>query len=96
MKQGAIIETVCGAQEWYPGLLTPMCDELATFGFLWDSLAGLPTDPRQSKGENLLPRGLWPPSGQSTFRVAGLAEVDLLALAALVVLEVPVGSALAG
>ena len=58
MKQGAIIERVCGAQEWYPGLLTPMCDELATFGFLWDSLAGLPTDPRQSKGDNLLPRGL--------------------------------------
>jgi hypothetical protein len=39
MKQGAIIETVCDAQEWYPGFLTPMCDELATFGFVWGSLA---------------------------------------------------------
>jgi hypothetical protein len=39
MKQGAIIETVCDSQEWYPGLLTPMCDELETFGFVWGSLA---------------------------------------------------------
>jgi hypothetical protein len=96
MKQGAIIETVCGAQEWYPGLLTPRCDELATFGFLRNSLAGLPTDPRQSKGDNLLPRGLCPLGGQSTFRVAGLAEVELLTLFSLVELEAPVGATLAG
>jgi hypothetical protein len=37
MKQGAIIETVCDAQEWYPGLLTLMCGELETF--VWGSLA---------------------------------------------------------
>jgi hypothetical protein len=53
MKQGAIIETVCDAQEWYPGLLTPMCDELATF--VWGSLAMLLTDLRQSQANNLLP-----------------------------------------
>jgi hypothetical protein len=76
MKQGAIIETVCDAQEWYPGLLTPMCDELATFGFVWGSLAVLLTDLRQSQGNNLLTEGLCPLGGQSTLRVAGLAEVE--------------------
>jgi hypothetical protein len=95
MKQGAIIETVCDAQEWYPGLLTPMCDELATFGFVWGSLAGPLTDLRQSQGNNLLPRGLCPLGGQSTLRVAGLSEVELLTLATLVELEIQVGSALA-
>ena len=34
MKQGAIIEIAYDSQEWYPGLLTLMCDELETFGFV--------------------------------------------------------------
>ena len=44
----------------------------------------------------LLSQGNCPLGGQSVLRVAGLAEVELLTLAALVELEVPVGSALAG
>ena len=51
MKQGAIIETVCDAQEWYPGFLTPMYDELATFGFVWGSLAVLLSDRKGFSGE---------------------------------------------
>jgi hypothetical protein len=81
MKRGAIIETACDARERFPGLLTPMCDELATFGFVWGSLAVLLADLRQSQGSNLLPRGLCPLGGQGTLRVAGLAQIELPALA---------------
>jgi hypothetical protein len=63
MKQGAIIETVCHAQEWYPGLLTPMCDELATFGFVWGASSaadGLEAEPKE---QSTPPRALpaWRP-----------------------------------
>src|SRR5918995_6677625 len=45
-----------------------------------------------SEGSNLLPRGLCSLGGQSTLRVARLAEVELLSLPSLVELEVPVRS----
>jgi hypothetical protein len=54
---------------------------------------GLCTESGQ--GSDLPLRGFSPLGGQSTLRVAGLAQVELLTLASLVILEVPVGSTLA-
>jgi hypothetical protein len=46
--------------------------------------------------EGIFPLGLCPLEGQHALWVVGPAEVELLALTALVELEVPVGPALAG
>ncbi|MCD6053251.1 MAG: hypothetical protein K0Q96_443 [Rubrobacteraceae bacterium] len=49
----------------------------------------------QGQGSILLARGLCSLGGQRILRVAGLAEIELLALTPFVEVEVPVGSTLA-